>query len=312
MSTPALTAVVAGQSYDLNDGQEIRLLDYDLGMAEIRRLSQRAAAQIGDTDVGYRWEPRYLDLVWGIVGSSLSDYRDIRERLQTVFLPRTYATQLIFAFGDRTRALDVHLDGELLWSDRVEVAERVSGIFKASDPRLYDPAVHAVTFSFDSISGGGDGMPVPLAIPWEVGADVLDLVIDVTYAGASKMAAPEYPVIRIAGPIEDPVITNETTGEVIDLSGEGGLVLSDSSEWVDVDLASPPGDAKTITDQDGNSAEQYLTTDSDLATFHLAPAGELLSSGIYATGVNSIRVTGDNVTQLTVVTLRYYDRYYGV
>lgn len=309
-----LTANIAGLSYDLNDGDAIRLLDYDLGIAPARRLSQRAPDQPGDTDLGYRIDPRFLDLAWAIKGASLADYLALRERMMTVFQPRDDdAVQLVFDFNGTLRALDVNLDGELLWSDRVEHVEKVSGIFKASDPRLYHPTQHTVYFGLSAAPGGGAGWAIPWAIPWPMGADVLNMAVSFLYAGGSRLGAPEYPVLRIYGPIDSPAIENETTGEIIDLSDGGGLILAGPTEWIEIDLASPPRrDAKTIRDQDGNSADEYLTTASDLATWHLAPAGERLPAGNYCTGTNTIRVLATGVTSQTLITMNYYDRYQGV
>jgi hypothetical protein len=310
-----LTATVAGVDYDLNDGEEIRLLDWDLSLPPARRLSQRAPGQLGDTDLGYRGDPRFLDLFWVTNGANASGYRDLRETFLTVFLPRAEdAVVLTFDFGGGIeRALDVHLDGELLWSDRVRWVEKVSGVFKASDPRLYDPDINTVQFSLVGSGGSALGWEIPWEIPWEIGAATLYDTASISYASASRLAAPEYPVIQIVGPIANPVITNQTTDEVIDLSGGDGLSLADSSEYVEIDLDNAPRrDAKTIRDQDGDSVDQYLTTDSDLATWHLAPAGERLADDSYATGTNVIVVEGDDVTADTLVTMRYYDRYWGI
>jgi hypothetical protein len=309
-----LTATVAGLVYDLNDGDEIRLLDYDLGVSAVRRLSQRSPSQQGDSDMGFRFDPRYLDLFWAIHGGNLIDYLAIRERIMTVFQPRDNdAVQLIFDLDGIQRAVDVNLDGELLWRDRIQWIEKVSGVFKASDPRLYDPDMHTVLFSLEAGGVPPTGWPIPWPIPWAIGTDVLNMAVNILYANASRLGAPEYPVIRIFGPIDTPVITNETTGEVIDLSDNGGLLLADPTEWVEIDLANPPRrDAKTILDQDGNSAEEYLTTASDFATFHIAPAGERLPAGNYCTGTNTIRVYGTGVTSETLATMLYFDRYSGI
>lgn len=311
---PGLSATAAGEVYDLNDGEEIRLLAYDLGPSSVRRLSQRAPLQQGDTDLGFRIDPRFIDLSWAIRGATLIDYRNIRERFLEVWVPRDVAVQLVFAFEDRTRALDLHLDGDFNWSERHGVIEKVSAVFKASDPRLYDPEIHTLQFSLAAAGGGGvGGWTIPWPIPWAIGSDTLDLALAVAYAGGSRLAAPEYPVFRIFGPVDSPIITNETTEETIDLSANGGLLLATAADWVEIDLAGPDRrDSKTVRDQDGNSVDQYLTTDSDLATFHLAPAGEQLPNGSYATGDNTISVTGSGVTSQTVVTMNYYDRYHAV
>lgn len=306
---PGLTAQAAGQTYDLNDGTEIRLLAYDLGLAPVRRLAQRTPLQAGDTDLGYRVDPRFVDLGWALKGASLVDYRNIRERFMEVWVPRDDAVVLTFTFEDRVRALALHLDGEFNWRDRNGDTELVSGVFKASDPRLYDPTLRTLLFNLAG-SGGGSGWPIPWPIPWAIGTDTLNLTTTIEYAGNSRLAAPEYPRITVFGPITDPVITNITTGEVIDLTG---LTLATTSDWVEIDLAGPDRrDAKTIRDETGASMDQYLSTDSDLATWHLAPAGERLYDESWATGENVINVTGDGVTSETLVTLNYYDRYNGV
>lgn len=309
---PSLSALAAGQTYDLNDGTEIALLTYDLGLSPVRRLAQRSPLQEGDTDLGYRIDPRFVDLGWVLRGTSLTDYRNIRERFQEVWVPRDTSVVLTFTFEDRVRALGVHLDGELNWANRVATIERVSGVFKASDPRLYDPSIQTVLFSLAGGSGGS-GWPIDWPIPWPIGDDVLNLAVNILYAGGSRLGAPEYPRIRILGPIDNPVILQETTGEVIDFSAGAGLSLSGPTEWVDIDLAGPDRrDAKTVRDQDGNSVDQFLTPESDLATWHLAPAGELLPSGSWATGTNVVRVSGSGVTSQTLVTMNYYDRYHAV
>lgn len=309
---PGLTANVAGESYDLNSDQ-IRLLDYDLSLAPSRRLSQRSPSQNGDTDLGFRIDPRFSDFFWMINGSTLSNYRDLRELMMEIFQPRDDdPVQMIFDFGDRIRALDVNLDGSLLFRDRSESREGVSGVFKSSDWRLYDPELKTVIFDLAGSSGSNLGWPIDWPVPWPIGTDTLNLTKTITLSEASRLGAVEFPVIRLIGPIDDPVIENLTTAEKIDLSDNGGISLADSSEWVEIDLSNfPRRDSKTIRNQDGESVDQYLSTDSDLATFHLAPAGELLSSGSYATGNNLINVSGTGVDATTQVSLRYYDRYQG-
>lgn len=306
---PGLTADTAGLTYDLNDGTEIRLLDYDLGLAPVRRLAQRSPLQAGDTDLGYRVDPRFVDLAFQLKGEGLINYRDIRGRFMEVWVPRDDAVVVTFTFEDRVRALGLHLDGELNWADEVEDTARVTGIFKASDPRLYDPSIHTLRFDL-AATGAGAGWAIPWAIPWIMGSDVLNLALTALYAGGSRLAAAEYPRIRVAGPINNPIIAQLTTGEDLDFTG---LNLADPAHWIDIDLSGPDRrDAKTILDQDGNSADQYLSATSDLATWHLAPAGEKLPGGSFATGENIIQVTGSGVTSQTLVTLNYYDRYNGV
>ena len=307
----SLTANIAGQSYNMNDRQSIFLEFYDLGLANIRRVAQRAPGQDGDSDLGGIVEPRYIDLAWLINGRDLPHYRELRQMIMTVFRRRENdPVQLVFDFGGGVvRAADVYLDGQMDWRGREYTQERTSGIFKASDPRLYDPEVRTVSFNLLPDSGG---LPIPFTIPIPIGADALNVTETVTYAGASKLAAAEYPVIIVYGPIDSPVVENLTTGEQIALTAEGGLSLA-AGQFAIIDLSGfPRRDNKTIRDQDGSSVAQHLSTDSDLATWHLAFAGEKLTDGSYATGANILRVQGANVTINSRVTIRYYDRYEGI
>lgn len=306
-----LTAAVGGQTYNLNDGRELRLELYDLGIAPTRRLWQRYPGQNGRTNLGGLTEPRFIDLAWRLAAHDLERFWALRETLQTIFrLRQSEPVQLIFDFpGGVRRAVDVYLDGELLFADRKHTTTRVSGTFVADDPRLYHPTQHVVIFDLLDSSGG---VPIPFVVPIPIGQDALNTIQTITYAGNSRLAAAEYPVIILNGPITGPVIENLTTGERIELTANDGLEIEEG-DYVTIDLAGGTRrDAKTIRNQDGDSVSEYLTTNSDLATWHLAYAGELLADGTYSDGDNEIRVIGTGVNLTTNAELRYYDRYEGV
>ena len=305
----SLKATAAGQNYNLNDRQGIFLDMYDLGLPSTERLSQRSPGQQGDTDLGGITAPRFLDLSWTIQGKSLNEYRALRDKIMTVFRNEETAVTLTFDFGDgRVRATDVHLDGALDFRNRRHTMEQVGGVFKASDPRLYDPTLHTATFALLDSSGG---LPIPFTIPIPIGQDALSSIETITYASGSRLASIEYPLIIITGPIDNPVITNLTTNEKISLTANGGLSLS-AGQFVTIDLSGfPRRDNKTMRDQDENGVSQYLSTDSDLATWHLSYNGELLNDGTYSDGTNDINCTGSNINLNTQVEIRYYDRYEG-
>lgn len=314
--TIMLTGTVAGLTYDLNS-DNIRLTDWDLSLASISRLSQKVPTQQGVTDLGFDLSPRFVPLEWVITGDNADvlNYRFHRGLFLECFQPRI-ADPVILRFtleGGEVRAINVDLDGSLNWRDRVEFTEKVGGIFKASDPRLYDPEQRTEVFSLEGSGGSTSGWEIPWEIPWEIGTDTIDAVVTVDYAGLSRLGAPEFPIITIFGSIDNPVVMNETTGEVLDFSGNGGLSIPTTGDWVKINLNPLPfRDAKTVVDQDGNTVSQFLTSGSDLATFHLAPAGEKLFDGSYCTGENIIRVTGSNVTSETVVVMNYFDRYQAI
>ena len=191
-----------------------------------------------------------------------------------------------------TRRLDVYYtDGLSLPHDAKDSYGDMPDVvqFVADTPIAYDPEMVSVTFA---LGGGGTGTPIPTLIPTSIGASVLDAYKTVTYAGT--WAA--FPIIRITGPIDDCVITNVTTGEKLDFTG---FDLA-AGEWLEVDCRYG---YKTITEDDGDNHLGDLTTDSDLATFHIAPADEAVG------GINDFHVTGDNITGATLITLAYFPQY---
>ena len=165
-------------------------------------------------------------------------------------------------------------------------------VLRANDPTLYDPEATSVTFE---IGAGGGSFAVPMVVPHEVGASVIDELETITYPGTFLA----YPIIRITGPIDDCIITNETTGEVLDFTGDS---LS-AADYYDVDLRYG---RKTIVDSAGASQLGTLTSGSDLATWHLA--ADPKAPG----GINSIRVTGSAATEATQVEISYFTRYIGI
>jgi hypothetical protein len=114
----------------------------------------------------------------------------------------------------------------------------------------------------------------------------------IAYAGTF----PEYPIITVEGPITDPVITNETTGEVLDFTG---ITIAAGTVYT-IDLRYG---YKTVVNQAGTNKIADLTAASDLATWHLEIAP--IASG----GNNIITASGTATTGDTVITLTYYKRY---
>jgi hypothetical protein len=104
-----------------------------------------------------------------------------------------------------------------------------------------------------------------------------------------------YPVITLNGPIVSPVITNQTTGDVLDFTGG---TVGTAQVWV-IDLRYGRKSAFFGT----TSVEQYLSNDSDLSTFRLVP------DPIAAGGTNVITVASTDAGTAASVVLSYYNRY---
>lgn len=101
----------------------------------------------------------------------------------------------------------------------------------------------------------------------------------------------EYPMIVLTGPMNDPVLTNTTTGEI--LSFTGATIPAGAAYLIDTRYGH-----KTVEDTTGANQIGKLANASDLSTFHLRP------------GANFLQVSfSGGTTAASQVNLTYYDRY---
>ena len=285
--------IVDGVATSLSDGSLCRLEGWDgLGLADIHRLASRGPLQQGDTDEGYRRDPRFPTLTLGVVGSTPAEMAARRATLMGLLKPGSSAAILEFEREDGvTRRIDVQYSGgaNAPSANKRPVYHRVGAVFKAPDPTFYDETGEAVTFA---VSGGGDGLQIPMEVPFGVGSDVIDQSTPVTYTGTAET----YPFIRVVGPVDDVVITNQTSGAKLDFTG----VSIDPGDYRDIDLG---WGRKTVVDSLGANKVSELTDDSDLTSFCLLPAPDAPS------GINALHVGGSNATGATAITLQYFNRY---
>jgi hypothetical protein len=294
--TTSITAIVNGVEYDLNDASRyLWMSDDGLGMAPLHRIVERGPQQHGETDLGFRLDPRTIKLVIGAFGTDDSDYWDIRRELLGIFTPTTNPIGLRFGLpnGD-TRQIDVHVSGEFQIgsSDRKRIAHKIGMMLRASDPTFYDPTGQAYAFN---IGGGSSGWTVATIVPSPIGSTNLAQSRTVTYSGTWRT----YPTVKITGPITNPVVANNTTGEKLDFTGTtitaGHYYLIDTRFGV-----------KTVLDDAGANQYSKLTSDSKLNTFHLEV------HPVAPNGANDIQVSGTSITSATEVSMTFFSRYIGI
>ena len=111
---------------------------------------------------------------------------------------------------------------------------------------------------------------------------------------------PAYPTFTITGPMSDLVITNQTTGDTIDLTG---LDLSGTATYI-LDLS---GGNKTLVDAtSGSTALGSVTTSpAGMADFYIAPAP--IASG----GTNAITFTVGSASTNASFSVEFTNRYLG-
>lgn len=295
----SLTAIVGSTSYDLSDGAvRYHIANDGLGMAPVERLTERGPLQDGETAIGFRLTARTINLVLVIDGTDEAGYFTQRNALLNIFKPRTTPIKLRFTLPDASiRQIDTYYVNGMGLSSADKGAfgpysHKVGFQLVAPDPTWYDPTTIAVNFGITAASGT---FAVPLAVPISVGSSTLNQTTTVTYTGTWKT----FPTVTIYGPVANPVITNETTGDKLDFTGttiaNGDYFVIDTRYGY-----------KTVVDSTGTNKIATLTDDSDLATFSLEADPDAPN------GVNSISVTGSSANTTTAVYLSYFNRYVGL
>ena len=267
--------------HEANDG---------FGMPPLHRLTERGPLQHGVTDRGFRLDPRVVQLVIPMLADWDSHYTRRAQLLDVLNPVYNQVIHLRFTLPDGSiRQLDCHAAKGPLFATADQIAGgasmRAGFALTVPDPAWYDPERLSLVFA----GVGGSGFVIPMLVPVTFGTSVFDFGQTLDYPGDWL----EYPEIEITGPLDDLVIDNLTTGETLDFTG---LALAAGALRI-VDLRYG---YKTVVDGSGVNKLADLTSDSDLATWHLEP------------GENAIQAAGDNATAASRVVIRYYLRYLGV
>lgn len=273
------------------------------GMPPFDYVTQRSPFQHGDTVKDFFARPRVVQMLirenfcdrdgwWDGRTTLLDDLRPNRQLTSTGVVTGT----LRFVRTDGTiRDLNVFIDE----GPRFEPADAGTWDewsfqevlrFIAHDPIFFDPTQATLTFAIVL----DDDLVFPITYPIEFGSGEVDITSNITYLGSWE----EFPIIVITGPLEDVRIDNITTGEFIALDADIA-----SGRTVTIDLR--PG-FKTVTNDLGANLIGTVSSDSDLATFHIAADPEATD------GINVMRLQGKHPTAATSVVINYFTRYVGI
>ena len=242
-----------------------------LGMPDVAHISERYAQQDGETYQGTRLKKRIVTLAFQLVHDSESDLWDARDELLRAISDFGHGFDLyVFLPNGDIRSIRLQFDAGLsMPRDMNQNLIQQECVLQcvAHDPLLYDPNDEIQAFNNAAL---GSVQTVNNPGSWFA-----------------------YPAIWIDGPLTDPVIQNQTTGEILDLTG----FTVNIAEKITITLT--PG-AKAITCSGIGSILGYLSTASNLATWHLG------------VGDNDILWTGSADMGSTALTFVYYPRYIGV
>lgn len=283
-------AIVDGITYNLNKGDPAFFeADDGIGMPDLHRFDESGPLQHGTTDTGYLLDARYVTYIFGLVGATKPKLDDKRKQLVRMFRPsRIIIMKHVFDNGDEYYLDCVYSGGMRMPSSerRGGMYQRVGIILKAPDPTFY--MLDTVSYSFQLGGAAGSNMPVPTEVPTEIGGSIIDIFHQVTYEGDFLV----YPWIRLTGPLTSPIITNTSTGEVLDFTG----ITIDPGDYFDLDLRYG---YKTIKDSTGVLQLDTITPISDISTWHIAADDEVTD------GINSVRVQASGATGSSNVELSF-------
>jgi len=272
------------------------------GMSPIKYVEQQGALQDGVTIYDYKLQKRIVQWTVRQNGCSRWDYWEKRALFLDVLRPNRH-TFNNFGPGKLRkmlptgvmRDLDVHVEFGPIFSspsgfwDEWGFTEAIR--FVAPDPTFYDPTSASLAVDADIAN---TELEFPITFPIEFGLSVFSATNNITYLGTWLT----YPTIVITGPSSAILITNTATGERIIFNGS-----VNPGETVTISLQYGN---KSVTNNLGENLIGSITPDSDLATFHLAPAPEA------AGGVNPINVIATGIGGATRVVLSYFTRYIGI
>lgn len=298
-------------SYIAPDGEELifnRLSDRFVqsfegyGMSPIKYVEQQGALQHGTTIYDYKLQRRIIQWTIRQSGCSRWDYWDKRELFLDLLRPNRHTLNNFgpgklrkFLPNGNTRDIDVHIEFGPMFASPTgywdEWGFTESLRFIAADPTFYDPVLQSVTLD---LSVAPAELEFPITFPITLGEALVDDTSNITYGG-NWLA---YPTLIVTGPISGFRITNEATGEFIQISHE-----LDSGDTITISL---PYGNKEVMHSNGTDLQGSVSPGSDLATFHLAPSPEA------AGGVNPITIIGAGAGDVTSLEIQHNERYIGI
>lgn len=273
-----------------------------IAMPPISHRTVRSPFQHGESHLGFSLRPRPVQVALHLRECNRLELWNLRRDFMTLINPLVGNVRIRAEYRDGSiyELHDVAYDaGFEMGTDGMTgpYTQNIGARFIAYDPvwweypeRSESPALTVVN---DLVFG--DASPPSTAIfPITFGAVHIDEDVAATVSG-NWMA---FPTIELTGPMENPIIENLTTDERLELTY--GIVDGEV-----VTITTRFGN-KTVENDSGENLIGYLTTDSDLATFHLDP--DPIATG----GVNTVSFVAGNCTINSAITMRWYDRHLGL
>lgn len=266
------------------------------GLPPINYLTQRGPFQDGNTLVDEFLQSRVVQLIIRHNYRSRNAYTAGRQALVGILNPRLQLVDGLQTLGTLRKYL---MDGSRRdlacmpiqgpnfaprGSEWQEWSYQEALRFQGFDPTYTNPVQHSQAFA-----GQGSQLVGPMTGP--IIGTMLDSIITINYAGTWR----SYPTFTVLGPASAVRIENLTTGEQLFVN----YPLS-AGQIMTISLVQG---SKAITLADGTDLIGYLSTDSDLASWHLTETNG---------GVNVLHAWASGPNASSLVTVNWYDKYLGI
>ena len=228
-----------GKTYNFTSGSRFLMSESGWGFPEIKYITQQGPFQHGQTYLGYRLQPRMIQIQHRVNGCSRDNYWLHRRELINMLRPNRQALgefepgKIVRTYADGSqRAIDVFVDKGPIFGERSldqwdEWSFNQLIRFVAPDPTFYDPVQKSATAAYTT----ADHLVFHNSV---TGASATDLVFFDTVSSASQRGLVfqagmiettinctnagdwiVFPAITITGPMNGAYIYNRGTGEVL-------------------------------------------------------------------------------------------------
>ena len=295
-----------------------------LAMPPLDHRTQRSPFQDGETFLGYSLRPRPVQFAIHMRGCNRLDMWEMRRNFQYYINPIVGPLRIQVRFRDG-KIFELH---NVMYDAQFDVGtdgqpgpavQDFAVRFMAFDPVWYEHPANSTSATTQVLEEllfreegdvGGFGIKFPLSFPisfsgtpFSSGNGITfpiifgEVYIDQELTIITDGNYRSYPTITLTGPLLTPKIENLTTGEKLELNYK---ILTGETVIITTEFGN-----KTVK-KGTQSLLGFLTTDSDLATFHIDP------HPIATNGENIFSFIAYECSPASGITVEWYDRFIGI
>jgi len=254
------------------------------GGSPVEVQMQKAPYQDGETYIDSLLGPRYLSIEGLIWATKQGAVLDRRQRLARVFNPSLGLGTFRLELGHTAYEIDAAVDSPVAFPDRTSKPIQSFAVsLVCPDPAWREPTDE--TWTLASFVGG---FSFPFSFPLSFGTVGQELDIE----NKGDMESPV--LIRMTGPLTNPVLENVTTGQRITITREiqGGETLEINTAFGQKSV--------TIVSASGSRSNGF---------HYVSPSSEFWG---LIPGLNTVSYAATEESANSSVTLSFYHRYSGV